>query len=77
MIPAGWSVLTLLAGLGIGWGLRTISAVQDKDEAWDLGWKRGHAKGYQEGNNAGFSEALTAVEQLVGKPDTDVSRPHP
>lgn len=78
MIPAGWAVIALLLGMGIGWGLRSLRAVDERDKAWDLGWKRGHQKGWREGNEVGFSSALDALERAVGDmSDTDVGRRHP
>lgn len=78
MIPAGWCILTLLIGLGIGYLWRSIEMVPRVDEAWDRGWKRGHERGYEEGNASGFDEALTALERAVGGTSgSDASRPRP
>lgn len=69
MIPAGWCILTLLLGMGVGYLWRSIETVEHVDKAWD--------RGYERGLDRGTADTLTALEQLVGRPDSGDDRRSP
>jgi len=77
VIPAGWAVILLLVGYGIGTLVRAIVAVGERDAAWDKGYARGWDDGHEKGLDQGTADTITALERLVGRPDSGDARRSP